>query len=84
MNTFLKVLVTAALVVVALHVLPALVGLGLGLGAILLAIVGIGVGVIAALLAAGVGLAVALSPIWLPVLAIVGLIALCKKAAKTV
>lgn len=84
MNTFLKVLLILVAVVVAIKLLPVALALicVLAAGVGLLAL--IGVSLAAGLLCAGLLLAVALSPIWLPVLALVGLIALIKKSgAKT-
>jgi hypothetical protein len=83
MNTFLKILLIAVLLVVAIKLGPviffgALVGL---LAAAVLGIVGISL--IAALLAIVIALVVALAPIWIPVLAIMGIVSLCRRNGHT-
>ncbi len=79
MKTFLKILLIAALVVIALKLSPilfvaALVGL---LAAAVLGVVGLSL----AAVFVGVTLAfvIALSPIWIPVLAVVGLVHLFRR-----
>lgn len=84
MKTFLKVLLVAALLVVAIKLSPviflgALVGLAV---AAVLGIIGLSlaVGLVAVLLA----FAVALSPIWIPVLVVLGLISLFRRTERPV
>lgn len=79
MKTFLKVLLILIGVVVAIKLLPVALAVMcvIAAGAALVAL--IGVSLAAGLLCAGLVLALLLSPIWLPVLALVGLIALIKK-----
>lgn len=80
MNTFLKILLIALLVVVAVKLLPVTLAIGCLLaGAAVLALV---VGASAAVLLFGIValLAAVLAPIWLPVLIIVGIVALCRRA----
>lgn len=80
MNPFLKVLLIAIGVIVALKVLPfALVMGGLALAGIAAAAIA-GLSLVAALLGAAFVVAVLLSPIWVPVLMIVGVIALCRRS----
>jgi hypothetical protein len=93
MKTFLKVALIVLLALVALKLLPILMVpvvltgvlllglLGLALGG-LTAAAGVGVAVVVALAIAAVAIVAALSPIWLPVLAIVGLIALIKRSSR--
>ena len=79
MKTFLKILLIAVAAVVAVKLLP----LALALAGVLAACVGVvaavGVSLAAGVLCVGLLLALVLSPIWLPVLALVGVIALIKK-----
>lgn len=82
MKTFLKVLLLAALLIVAIKLSPviflgALIGLA---AAMVLGIVGLSL--VAALVAVVLALAVALSPVWIPVLVVMGLIGLFKKSDK--
>lgn len=80
MNTFLKVLLIVIGVIVALKVLPfALVMGGLALAGIAAAAIA-GFSLVAAFLVAAFLVTVLLSPIWVPVLAIVGVIALCRRS----
>ena len=83
MKSFLKILLVAALLIVAIKLSPvifvaAFVGL---IAAVVLGAVGVSLGV--ALAAVLLAFAVALSPIWIPVLAIVGLVSLFRKADRT-
>lgn len=82
MNTFLKILLCVLAVLIALKFLPFLVGGLVAAGLIVLItatllVGGVGIGVLAlcvtALLAAAL-----LSPLWIPVLAVVGVIALIR------
>jgi hypothetical protein len=82
MKTFLKVLLLAALLIVAIKLSPvifflAFVGLlaAFGLGVL-------GLSLVALLVAVALALTVALSPIWIPVLVVMGLIGLFKKFGK--
>lgn len=67
---FVAAPVMGALVGVALFLLAVLVTLTLGLG--------VGVAVVAVVFTLMCSVAVALAPVWLPLLAIVGLVALCR------
>jgi hypothetical protein len=78
MKTFLKVLLIAALLIVAIKLSP-VIFLGAAVGLIAAAVLGsIGLSLLAALVAVLLAFAVALSPIWIPVLCIVGLVKLCR------
>ena len=83
MNTFLKVLLLAALLIVAIKFSPVLF-IGVIVGLILAALLGaVSISLVAALLAVVLALAVALSPIWIPVLVVLGLISLFRKNERT-
>ena len=79
MKNFLKILLVAALLVVAIKISP-LLFLGAFVGLFAAAILGIvGLSLVAALAAVLLAFAVALSPIWLPILAVVGLVSLFRR-----
>ena len=81
MNTFSKILLTAVLLVIAVKLSP-VIFLAAVIGLLAAAVLGvIGLSLVAALLAVVISLAVALAPIWIPVLAIMGAISLFKKPA---
>lgn len=79
MKTFLKVFLIALGVIVAVKLLPVALVLGSILAAVAAVVAALGLSLAAGLLGAGLLLALVLSPIWLPVLALVGFIALMKK-----
>jgi hypothetical protein len=84
MKTFLKVLLIAALLIVAIKLSPVLFVAAVA-GVIASAELGIiGVSLIAALIAVLLAFAVALSPIWIPVLAVVGICSLFRRKAPPV
>ena len=79
MKTFLKILLFVLLAMVVIHVFPLLlvpatlsVLVMLGIGAVL-------VGVLAAVLAVALVILTVLSPLWLPGLAVLGLVSLCRR-----
>ena len=79
MKTFLKISLIVVLALLALKVLP-LVVVGAIAGLLIAAVLGlVGISLLAALLAVALGLAFALSPIWIPVLLVMGVISLFKK-----
>ena len=83
MKTFLKILLVAALLVLAIKFSPALFCLAL-VGLIAAAVLGVvGLSLITALLGILLAFAVALAPIWIPVLVIVGLVSLFRRDANT-
>ncbi|MDI1318969.1 MAG: hypothetical protein PSW75_02090 [bacterium] len=87
MKTFLKISLIVVLSLLALKFLP-LVLVGAIAGLLIAAVLGVvGVSLLAALLAAllavALGLAFALSPIWIPVLIVMGAISLYKKLGDT-
>ena len=78
MKTFLKVVLLLIGVVIALKLLPMVIGIGGFLAAALVGIL-LAVGsILAAMLGVAVMMIAVLSPLWIPVLAIVGLVALVK------
>ncbi len=83
MKTFLKVLLLAALLIVAIKFSPVLF-IGVIVGLILAAVLGaVGISLLMALLAVVLALVVALSPIWIPVLVVLGLVSLFRKSERT-
>ena len=83
MKTFLKVLLIAALLIVAIKISPVLF-VAAFVGLIVAAVLGvIGISLLAGLVAVVLTFAVALSPIWLPVLAVIGIVSLFRKADRT-
>lgn len=82
MKTFLKVVLLLIAAVVAVKLLPLTLGLGILLGVALVALAAVGVSALALILGLGVVLVAVLSPIWIPVLAIFGLIALIKRSSR--
>lgn len=83
MNTFLKVLLVAALLIVAIKFSP-VIFVGAIAGLIVAAVLGaVGISLVAALCAVMLAVAVALSPLWIPVLVVLGLISLFRKNEPT-
>jgi hypothetical protein len=79
MKTLLKVLLIAALLIVAIKLSP-VIFVGALLGLIAAAVLGaVGISLVAALVGVLIACAVALSPIWIPILVILGLVSLFKK-----
>ena len=79
MKTFLKVLLLVAVAIIAIKLLPVTLIGGCFLGLILIVALALGLSAVAVLLALAIGLMALLSPIWIPVLAVVGVIALVKR-----
>ena len=83
MKTFIKVLLLAALLIVAIKLSP-VIFLGAILGLIAAAVLGaVGLSLLAVLAAVALALAVALSPIWIPVLIVMGLVSLFRKSGQS-
>lgn len=79
MKTFLKVLLVAALLIIAIKFSPVIFIGGL-VGLIVAAVLGVvGLSLIAVLLAIALAVLLALSPIWVPVLVVMGLVGLFRK-----
>lgn len=83
MNTFLKILLVAVLLIVAIKLSPILFVAALA-GLIVAAVLGaVGLSLLAALVAVVLAFAVALSPIWIPVLCVIGLVKLFTRSGST-
>jgi hypothetical protein len=80
MKPFWKILLLVLAVIVAVKLLPVTLAMACVLGGIALAVVAVGVSLAAGLMGVGLVIALLLSPIWLPVMALAGIIALCKRA----
>jgi len=79
MNTFLRILLLAVVALLAIKYSPLLLAAAL-IGLVVAAVLGVvGISLVTALVAIVLGLAVALAPIWVTALAIVGLISLFRK-----
>jgi hypothetical protein len=79
MNDFLKVLLLLLVVIVAVKLLPAIFALGFVLGLAVVVMGAVGVSILATTSFASAILLAVLSPIWVPVLVVVGLIGLIKR-----
>ncbi|MEJ1973557.1 MAG: hypothetical protein WDM96_14175 [Lacunisphaera sp.] len=83
MKTFIKVLLIAALLIVAIKLSP-VIFVGAFVGLIAAAVLGVvGISLVVALAAVLLAFAVALSPIWIPVLAVIGIVGLFRKSERT-
>ncbi len=81
MKTFLKVLLVAALLIVAIKFSP-IIFIGALVGLVVAAVLGaIGLSLLAVLLAIVLAVTLALSPIWVPVLVIMGVVSLFRRDA---
>jgi hypothetical protein len=79
MKTFLKVLLIAALLIVAIKLSPIIFAAAV-LGLLAAAVLGaVGLSLLAVLAGLLVAFALVLSPIWIPVLAVMGLISLFRR-----
>ncbi|HEX7631889.1 MAG TPA: hypothetical protein VF388_07140 [Lacunisphaera sp.] len=84
MKTFLKVLLLAVVLIVAIKLSPILF-IGALAGLVVAGILGaVGLSLLAVLLALALGFALALSPIWVPVLVVMGLVSLFRKDTRAV
>jgi hypothetical protein len=83
MKTFLKILLVLVVAVIAVKLLPLTLALGAAIGVALVIAVALGFGAIAVLLCAAIVLVAVLSPIWIPVLALLGVIALIKRGSRS-
>ncbi|MBI2517964.1 MAG: hypothetical protein HYV95_13755 [Opitutae bacterium] len=83
MKTFLKILLIAALLLLAIKLSPVLF-VGALIGMFVATVLGaVGVSLVVALLAVVLAAALALSPIWVPVLVVLGLVSLFRKTERT-
>jgi hypothetical protein len=81
-KTFFKIVLIVIAAVIAVKLLPITLALGLALGLAAVGLAIAGVSIVAALLVAAIFIAGILSPIWVPVLLLVGLIALIKRVSR--
>ena len=81
-KTFFKVVLILIAAVIAVKLLPITIALGIALGLAAVGLAIAGVSIVAVLMVAAIVLAAILSPIWVPVLLLVGLIALVKRLAR--
>ena len=82
MNTFLKVLLVAVVLVLPIKFSP-FIFLGALVGLVVAAVLGaVGLSLLAVLLGIVLAVAVALSPIWVPVLVIMGFVSLFRRDAR--
>ena len=81
MKTFLKVVLLVIAAVVIVKMLPMIFGLGFLFAGAVFGFIALAASVIAALLGSALVVMVVLSPIWVPILAIVGIIALVKRSS---
>lgn len=82
MKTFLKVLLVVIAVFIAIKLLPITLFAACILGGAALAVLVAGVSAAALVVCLAAALIAVLSPIWLPILAIVGLVLLIKRATR--
>lgn len=83
MKTFLKVILLVVVALVAIKLLPLTLGLGFATGLVLVGLIAMGFSLLAGLAALALVLGAVLSPLWVPMLLIVGLIALIRKATRS-
>ncbi len=83
MKTFLKVLLLVAAAIVAVKLLPAMLGFGCALALGLLIAATVGVSLLAAGLCLGLLVLALLSPIWLPVLVVLGIVLMVRKLTRS-
>lgn len=79
MKTFLKILLIVVAVIVAVKLLPIAFAAGCLTVGLLAGLAALGVGVVALLACAALLVLVVLSPIWISVLAVVGIVALFRR-----
>lgn len=82
MKTFLKVLLLVVVALVAIKLLPLTIGLGFVAGLLLVGLMAAGLSLLAGIAVLAVVLGAVLAPIWIPVLLIVGLVALIRRATR--
>lgn len=81
-KTFLKVLLLVIVALIAIKLLPLTIGLGFVLGLLLVGLAAVGVSLVAGVSVVALALAAVLAPIWVPILLLVGLIALIRRATR--
>ncbi len=83
MKTFLKVFLLVLALIVAVKLLPLTLLAGCFMGVALAIFLALGFSAIAVIAVAVIALAAVLAPIWIPVLLVIGLIALIKRCTRT-
>jgi hypothetical protein len=84
MKTFLKVLLVAAILILAIKFSP-IIFIGAFAGLVVAAVLGaLGLSMLLGLLAIMLAVMLALSPIWVPVLVIMGVVSLFRRDSRTV
>jgi hypothetical protein len=81
-KTFLKVVLLLIVAVIAVKLLPLTIGLGFVLGLAFVVLAAVGVSVVALIFGLALVLTAVLSPVWIPLLALIGLIALIRRAGR--
>jgi hypothetical protein len=81
-KTFLKVLLLLVAALLALKFLPLIFGLGCAFALAVLGAIAVGASTIVALVGTALVVAALLSPIWVPILLLVGVIALVKRSGR--
>ena len=81
MKGFLKVVLLVIVALVAVKLLPLIFGLGCLLAGAVLGFIALVASAVAALIGSAIVVAAVLSPIWIPALAIIGIIALVKRSS---
>ncbi len=79
MNNFLKVALLVVAALLAVKLLPLTLGLGFVLGLLVVGLLLLGLSLVAVVAVAAIALGAALAPVWIPLLLILGLIALIKR-----
>lgn len=82
MKQFLKIGLLVILALIAVKLLPLTFGLGFVLAGAMVALLALVASAVATLFAAMVGLAAVLAPLWIPILIVVGVIALIKRCTR--
>ncbi len=82
MNTFLKAVFLILIAILAVKFLPAIFALGFMLGLTVVALGAVGVSLLAAVVFAATVLVGALSPLWVPVAMVVGVIILIRRSRR--
>ena len=80
MKNFLKIVLLVILAIVAVKFLPLIFAFGWLLGGALVGLIALAASAIAALVGSVFVLAAVLSPIWIPLLALIGIILLVKRS----
>jgi hypothetical protein len=82
MKSFLKIFLLVVLALVAIKLLPLTIALGCMLALAVGGLLVVGVSAFAAVLGVAIAVVAALAPLWIPVLAIVGLVSLLRRAGR--